>query len=93
MDIKGTCPHIKERAKYSMPKTDVVVGIDIGGTNSVFGFVDKDGNSVKESSVPTNSREPAENLISRLHEKIEETFEPLKPDYNLIGIGHIFLWL
>ncbi len=87
MDIKGTCPHIKERAKYSMPKTDVVVGIDIGGTNSVFGFVDKDGNSVKESSVPTNSREPAENLISRLHEKIEETFEPLKSDYNLIGIG------
>lgn len=70
-----------------MSKTDVVVGIDIGGTNTVFGFVDKEGRSVSESSVPTNSREPAENLISRLRDKIEETFRPLESAYNLIGIG------
>ena len=32
---------------------DVAIGIDIGGTYSKLGIVDKEGNCLKESSIPT----------------------------------------
>ena len=31
-----------------MAKKDVAVGIDLGGTNTVFGFVDREGNILGE---------------------------------------------
>ena len=31
-----------------------VIGLDLGGTNSVFGIVDANGNVVAETSVKTN---------------------------------------
>ena len=32
----------------------VVLGIDIGGTNTVYGLITKDGNVVHHESIPTN---------------------------------------
>jgi predicted NBD/HSP70 family sugar kinase len=34
-------------------KTDIAVGIDIGGTNTDFGFVDLEGNCFYKSSLST----------------------------------------
>jgi len=70
-----------------MPKTDVTLGIDIGGTNTGFGFVDRHGNCVAESSIPTNSFEPAETLFDRLHVEINNLHKNISSDYNFIGIG------
>ncbi len=70
-----------------MQKTNVAVGIDIGGTNTVFGFVDKEGNLVYESSILTNSHEKAEFLFDRLFKKIELDFKNFSNEFELIGIG------
>lgn len=70
-----------------MAKIDVTLGVDIGGTNTKFGLVDREGKCVAEMSIPTEAREPAENLIARLHEKVEEMCRPLAGEYNLKGIG------
>lgn len=70
-----------------MAVIDVTLGIDIGGTNTAFGFVDRDGKCIVESSLPTNAHEPAEKLVARLHERIKEMFMPLADRYVLKGIG------
>ncbi len=70
-----------------MPNTDVTLGIDIGGTNTVFGFVDKSGNCIIESAVLTKSNEPAEKLFARLQLEINNLYKKISSDYDFIGIG------
>jgi glucokinase len=68
-------------------KTNVVLGIDVGGTFTKFGFVDKAGTFISEDSIPTNASEPAELFFPRLFSKVDETFSSLQEKYNLVGIG------
>ncbi|TFG35171.1 MAG: ROK family protein [Nitrospirales bacterium] len=49
-----------------MTKKAVVLGIDIGGTTSSFGFVEQDGTCFAETTIPTRPREPAEHLVTSL---------------------------
>ena len=70
-----------------MATIDVTLGVDIGGTNTKFGLVDRAGKSIGETSIPTNAEEPAENLVARLHEKVEEMRRPFGEKYALRGIG------
>jgi len=70
-----------------MSKLSVALGIDIGGTNTVFGFVDKDGKCVAESSIPTNASESAENLFERLFPKVDALYQTIAKNYYLVGIG------
>ena len=51
-----------------MSKIPVTLGIDIGGTNTVFSFIDFNGNSIKTAQIPTRGQEPAKDLVKRLHE-------------------------
>ena len=37
-----------------------VIGLDLGGTNSVFGIVDKDAKVIAETSVKTRGHGPVE---------------------------------
>ncbi|RJP63233.1 MAG: ROK family protein [Ignavibacteriales bacterium] len=66
---------------------EVTLGIDIGGTNTVFGFVDKEGNCISDSSIPTNAHEEAELLFSRLFAKVKDMLAGLSGEYKMIGIG------
>ncbi len=66
---------------------DVSLGIDIGGTNTAFGFVDKDGKCIYESSIPTCANEPAPMLFKRLHQEVEKIYTTISGKYKLIGIG------
>lgn len=66
---------------------DVILGIDIGGTKTSFGFVDKKGGLYLASSMPTKADDPAEIFLSRLHRKIEEARRALSLPHNLLGIG------
>lgn len=70
-----------------MNKTPVTLGMDIGGTNTVFSFIDFEGNEIKGDRLPTRSHEPAEELIRRVHESIESNFKNLAGSYELKGIG------
>jgi glucokinase len=66
---------------------DISLGIDIGGTNTAFGFVDKFGCCILESSIPTCSAEPAPMLFGRLHQKVEKKYKTISDEYKLVGIG------
>jgi len=70
-----------------MPKLSVALGIDIGGTNTVFGFVDKDGKCVAEASLPTNASESAYKFFERLFPKVDALYQTIAKDYYLVGIG------
>ena len=43
------------------------LGIDIGGTNSVYGLVDKTGNVIIEKSLPTSQFELPEDLVNKIY--------------------------
>jgi len=70
-----------------MPLIDVVLGVDIGGTNTKFGLVDRAGTPVVQTSIPTNAHEPAESLVARLHDGCTRMLAPLKATHALRGIG------
>jgi glucokinase len=72
-----------------MTTSDVTVGVDIGGTNTVFGFVERSGTCLAESSIETRAQDPPEQLIERLHAaimKIHAGFS-VRPVIRGIGIG------
>lgn len=70
-----------------MPDKDLVLCIDIGGTKTAFGFVDIKGKLICATTIPTQSRDSAKTLVSRLHQRIEELREDLPSSHRLCGIG------
>lgn len=64
----------------------VVAGIDIGGTNTVLGVVDKEGNILAENSLKTTDYPEIENFVSALAAAINKMMEG-KPDLKLTAIG------
>ena len=70
-----------------MNKIEVTLGIDIGGTNTVLGFVDINGNSYLKSTIPTKGHEPADKYFERLRRKIDELLIEIYGKYILKGIG------
>jgi glucokinase len=70
-----------------MDKNKLSVGIDIGGTNTVFGFVDIDGNLISEYSIPTFADQEYPQFFERLINEIKIKFTPLANYYSLAGIG------
>ncbi|GAB4281114.1 MAG: ROK family protein [Marinilabiliales bacterium] len=65
----------------------VVVGIDIGGTNTDFGLIDVHGNCIAKDSFLTNSFPVFQDYIKHLATKIEKLYEKFKNKYKLEGIG------
>lgn len=68
-------------------KKEVAVGIDIGGTNVVFGFVDRDGTILAEGSMKTSKYEEIEVFVAALYEKISVTGQKLGDGIEVIGYG------
>jgi len=67
---------------------DVVVGIDIGGTNSPFSIVDREGNVLIENhEISTRDYADAMSFVEVLHEKIEKSLKYITEPVNLLGIG------
>ena len=64
----------------------VSIGIDIGGTNTVYGFITEDGSVIDYEEIPTRGDESIINLIDRLDSRIKIFFEK-KSDTKLLGIG------
>lgn len=72
-----------------MRTDNVVIGIDIGGTTTSFGFVDRSGALTYEETLPTQGSQPAHTLISRLYDSIGKLRMKLPPltGISAIGIG------
>ena len=72
-----------------MQKLGCVLGIDIGGTTTSFGLVNRQGGLICGATLPTEAHQPAHDLVSRLFSAIEDlrTALPLQTDIAGIGIG------
>ena len=53
-----------------MNKKPYVIGLDLGGTNSVFGIVDKNAKIVKTVSIPTAGHGTAEKYVKTCTEAL-----------------------
>ncbi len=63
------------------------IGIDIGGTNTVFGVVDINGNFIAENSIPTKKYQTIEDFIEALSLAINNSLSQISGNYILKGIG------
>ena len=64
-----------------------VVGIDIGGTNTVFGIVDARGTVLASSSIKTRKHADINDYISELHVELSKLIETNEAEGNIAGIG------
>lgn len=65
----------------------LALGIDIGGTNTVFGLIDQDGNDYLIGSIPTNPNQPPDDLFFRLYSEYLELKKYVTTSFELIGVG------
>ena len=65
---------------------NVVAGVDIGGTNTVFGLVDKAGKVLAEGSFKTTDYPKVNDFVQALVSAIKKLLTA-KKDYKLLGIG------
>jgi glucokinase len=70
-----------------MDKKKLILGIDIGGTNTVYGFISDTGEYVSGGTIPTRGDETADKFMSRLVKNINTSFETHQGSYFLKGIG------
>ena len=70
-----------------MSKTDVVLGVDIGGTNTAMGYVDRNGVLAAEASITTEAHRPAQEFFERFHKQAELLFSGLQDTHHLVGVG------
>ena len=64
----------------------VVLGIDIGGTNTIYGFIMRDGTIIFHDEIPTYGAKPISDLIGRISDNVKRFFSK-NLDYSLSGIG------
>lgn len=64
---------------------EIVAGVDIGGTNTGFGLVDRSGNIVEEGSLNTPEYPEIEDFVKVLVSGIRKLLS--RGEYKLLGIG------
>jgi len=67
-------------------KKSVALGIDIGGTNTIYGFIESGGTIVFHEEIPTHGSMPVMDLVDRIDQKAN-SFLSENIDYTLKGIG------
>jgi glucokinase len=70
-----------------MNSIETVLGVDIGGTNTKYGYVDKNGNILIEGEMLTEAHQPAEKFFERLHMEAQKIFTSQKNKLTLVGLG------
>lgn len=66
---------------------DLAIGIDIGGTNTKFGVVDRNGHILEQGRTLTNDRSTAQDFIEDLYDKIQPMIERAGGKDKFAGIG------
>jgi glucokinase len=70
-----------------MQTHNYAIGIDIGGTTTSCGFVDRNGSLISETTLATEAHQPAHVLVSRLCDAIERLRTTLPPQIVISGVG------
>ena len=68
-------------------KKQVALGIDIGGTNTTFGFIDREGNYLADGNILTQKHEDINDYLKELYMEIEKALDPHRDEFDVIGIG------
>lgn len=66
---------------------EAVIGIDIGGTFTKYGIVDREGNCLAESFTNTSTHNNFDDYLRDLHAAIESSMQFLKGQINITGVG------
>lgn len=69
-----------------MNEKEIVAGIDIGGTNTAYGLVDKQGRIISEGSLTTDRSPQPDGFIKKLAAEINKLAADIK-DMDLKGVG------
>lgn len=64
-----------------------VLGIDIGGTNTVFGIVDARGHVVASDSIKTRKHANFDDYVAELHSEVERLLKANDAEDKIQGIG------
>ena len=66
---------------------EVALGIDIGGTNTVFGCIDSKGNCLATGSLPTQKHAAIEDYLNELFFEVESAMNGSAEKMQIIGVG------
>ncbi|MCG8307696.1 MAG: ROK family protein [Cytophagales bacterium] len=66
---------------------EVAVGIDIGGTYTKYGLIDRDGNCLINGSISTTQEKELSSYLSLLKSTIDEAAEGVKESVKIKGVG------
>lgn len=65
----------------------IAIGIDIGGTNTVFGCIDEKGKCLAQGSIPTRGHSEVEDYLDQLVDAIKNEVANASESLNIIGVG------
>lgn len=68
-------------------KKKASIGIDIGGTNTVYGVVDREGKFLTQGQIPTQDHKEIEVFLAALNEKVRISLRELNSRIIVEGIG------
>ncbi len=66
---------------------EYVIGIDIGGTFTKSGYVDREGNCYAESVSPTDTFDNVEDYLTNLVGELKKAEKQLEEPYKIVGVG------
>jgi glucokinase len=66
---------------------EITAGVDIGGTNTKFGLVDREGNVLFQSSISTQAHEEFSDYLKALSNELRSALATLPFEYKFLGIG------
>lgn len=66
---------------------EITIGIDIGGTNTKYGIVERNGTVLLQDRIPTQKHKEIASYIDELTGELKKAIESLGESYTLVGIG------
>ena len=66
---------------------DLTIGIDIGGTNTKYGIVDRDGNIISHGSISTSQYEEFKDYFHGLAMHLRVEIKKFLTQHKIIGVG------
>lgn len=66
---------------------ELAIGIDIGGTFTKYGFIDREGDIYAEGVIPTDKYHNIEDYLKALGSALKHSEKDIKVEYTVAGIG------
>ncbi len=66
---------------------DLTIGIDIGGTNTKYGIVDREGNVLHQGNISTTQYEQFQEYFDAMANALRNDISKLPPSTRIVGIG------